>query len=76
MWLRVLKTIYVVAKATGFDQKVKSWVVRKLQERTNKIIDKADAKLLQVDALLNQVDPLPIGFDSEETEPGTANPVA
>ena len=40
MWIKILKYIYVGAKATGLDHKVKDWVVRKL----TKVADKYYAK--------------------------------
>jgi len=51
MWLKVLSVVAQVARATGFDRKVKNWVLRKL----DKVENKAHEKLAKLE---NSIDEL------------------
>ena len=57
MWLRILKTLYVVAKATGLDSKIKDWVVKRVEKHVEVAVAKVNDKVLQADSLLEDVAP-------------------
>lgn len=52
MWLKILKGVYVAAKAVGLDKKVKSWVKSKL----NKVADKYVKKIVDLTTFYDEIE--------------------
>ena len=57
MWIKILKGIYAVAVATGWDHKIKDWVAKKAKEAADKVVKKGNTKLDEVEEFLGKVEP-------------------
>lgn len=60
MWIKVLKLAFIAAKSIGLDQKIKDWIKRRLRKVEEKVVEKANKKLQQVEDALGAVDPAEI----------------
>ena len=56
MWLKILSGIVSVAKMTGLDKKVKDWVLNKLNNAEDKVVDKLVVVQDKVDELREKLD--------------------
>lgn len=59
MWIKILRSIYAIAVATGLDHKIKDWVAKKAKDAAAKIIDKGNKKLDEIENFLGKVEPNP-----------------
>ncbi len=57
MWIKILRGIYAVAVATGWDHKIKDWVAKKAKEAATKIVNKGNAKIDEIETFLTKVEP-------------------
>lgn len=60
MWIKILKLAFVAAKSIGLDKKIKDWIKRRLQKVEEKVVEKANKKLQQIEDALGTVDPAEI----------------
>ncbi len=56
MWIKILRGVYAVAVATGFDQKIKDWITKKINGATDKLVTKFEKKTEEIETFRGKLE--------------------